>query len=319
MEYWELVQKRSLPLEAKIALSESRIREFYDRMGGNVYVSFSGGKDSTVLLHLVRSIYPDVVGVFIDTGLEYPEIKEFVKTTPNIVTIKPKLNFDKVIEKYGFPVVSKEVSHYINKVKAHGAPHMYRRHVEGLNADGSKCQFVIPKKWHFLLDAPFKISDVCCDKLKKQPIHTYEKETGARPFMGMMAGESRIRSKNYLEHGCNYYGTTKQNSSPLSFWTEEDIWEYLRTKEIPYSKIYDMGETRTGCMFCPFGVQREETPNRFQRMAVTHPKHYKYCMEVLGLDKVLGFIGVEFRPLYVGVDFAKEEEVFQLERKGKDY
>lgn len=66
---YDLAQMQSLPLEAKILMAKRRIQEWYDYWDGGVYVSFSGGKDSTVLLHLVRSIYPDVQAVFVNTGL----------------------------------------------------------------------------------------------------------------------------------------------------------------------------------------------------------------------------------------------------------
>ena len=79
----DLARLRKMSLADKIEYSKTVIREFYERMDGKVYVSFSGGKDSTVLLHLVRSIYPDTPGMFIDTGLEYPEILEHVKTFDN--------------------------------------------------------------------------------------------------------------------------------------------------------------------------------------------------------------------------------------------
>ena len=85
MERWQLTQFQGLPLEVKIEKSKLRIREWYENFDGNVHVSFSGGKDSTVLLHLVRSLYPEVPGVFSDTGLEFPEIRAFVKTVENVV------------------------------------------------------------------------------------------------------------------------------------------------------------------------------------------------------------------------------------------
>jgi len=78
MEAWELRQIQGLPLEIKIKKTQLRLQEWFDYWGGNVYISFSGGKDSTVLLHIARSIYPNIKAVFIDTGLEYPEVRSFV-------------------------------------------------------------------------------------------------------------------------------------------------------------------------------------------------------------------------------------------------
>ena len=109
--FQELQMKQALPLEAKIIMSKQRIREFVSEYGiDGVYVSFSGGKDSTVLLHLARSIFPEIPAVFIDTGLEYPEIREFVKSFENVKWLKPKMTFKQVIKKYGYPFISKEVS-----------------------------------------------------------------------------------------------------------------------------------------------------------------------------------------------------------------
>jgi hypothetical protein len=110
----ELDMLRALPLDLKILKSKQRIREWvYEYGKDNVYISFSGGKDSTVLANLIRQEFPTIPLVFVDTGLEYPEIKEFVKTFDNVTTLRPKLTFLQVIEKYGFPVISKEVSEMI--------------------------------------------------------------------------------------------------------------------------------------------------------------------------------------------------------------
>lgn len=106
-----LAELQGYPLSMKLALTRQRIREWIHRYGTDgVYVSFSGGKDSTVLLHIVREMYPDVKAVFVDTGLEYPEIRQFVRTFDNVDWFKPKKNFRQVIQDYGYPFISKEVS-----------------------------------------------------------------------------------------------------------------------------------------------------------------------------------------------------------------
>lgn len=110
----DLHQMQSLPLNIKIAMTRRRISDWVDAFGEDgVYVSFSGGKDSTVLLDLVRKDFPNIPAVFVDTGLEYPEIRDFVRGFENVVWLKPKMNFKQVIEKYGYPFFSKEVSECI--------------------------------------------------------------------------------------------------------------------------------------------------------------------------------------------------------------
>lgn len=106
-------QLQSLPLDAKILMTEQRIREWYDYFDGDVCVSFSGGKDSTVLAHIVHSMYPDVPLVFADTGLEYPEIREFARRM-GAEFVRPKMIFVDVITRYGYPLISKEVAEAIH-------------------------------------------------------------------------------------------------------------------------------------------------------------------------------------------------------------
>ena len=108
-----LEELRALPLERKIQISQARIIEWYRHFNGKVVVSFSGGKDSTVLLHMVRSIFPDVKAVFSNTGLEYPEIQQHVMSYPNIDIIRPPMRFDQVISTYGYPLIGKEVAEAI--------------------------------------------------------------------------------------------------------------------------------------------------------------------------------------------------------------
>ena len=108
----ELYQMQAMPLNLKISMTKRRIRDWVKHFGlDGVYVSFSGGKDSTVLLHIAREMYGDAMkAVFVDTGLEYPEIRSFVKTFDNVDWLRPKMGFKQVCEKYGFPLISKEVS-----------------------------------------------------------------------------------------------------------------------------------------------------------------------------------------------------------------
>jgi 3'-phosphoadenosine 5'-phosphosulfate sulfotransferase (PAPS reductase)/FAD synthetase len=106
-EKWVLTQMQMMPLRAKVGLTETRIIEWYDHFDGKVCVSFSGGKDSTVLAHLVHGFYPHIPLVFANTGLEYPEIQAFARKM-GAEFVHPKMRFDEVISKYGYPIISKE-------------------------------------------------------------------------------------------------------------------------------------------------------------------------------------------------------------------
>jgi len=105
----DLSVMQAWPLERKIRVTQAKIMEWYYHYNGNVEVSFSGGKDSTILLDLARRIFPDIRASFVNTGLEYPENKEFIKSVPNVIWLTPEMPFHKVIEQYGYPVKSKEV------------------------------------------------------------------------------------------------------------------------------------------------------------------------------------------------------------------
>ena len=290
LEIFQLTSRQALPLEAKIEMSKIRIKEFYEKYNGQVYVAFSGGKDSTVLLHLVRTIYPNVSAVFCDTGLEYPEIKEFIKQTSNVIWLKPKISFFQVIEKYGWPVISKQQSQYIQQFQ-----NALSEKTKETRWNGDKWnQGKISKKWRYLLRAPFKISDVCCDIMKTNPVKKFEKKTGLKCYTGVMAVESNQRTINYLQFGCNHFDATRPVSTPLAFWLENDIWNYLKKYKIKYSKIYDLGYKRTGCIFCIFGAHLEKEPNRFQKMAKTHPKLYNYFLNKLKGKQILKYLNIKY-------------------------
>ena len=374
----QLRQLQALPLNIKIRKTEQRIREWYEHWEGNVYVSFSGGKDSTVLLDIVRHLYPKVPAVFSDTGLEYPEIKEFVKTFPNVIIVRPKHSFKEILTKYGYPIISKQVantvdnasrwikenltksnmgggtktsSYYIKRIlglqeyatsNMEGADREWRK-LRGLGeyanmtkrtakilglldkqnnirqcAEGEKSQYS-QERWAFLLDADFKISDRCCYHMKKSPLKKFGKQSGLYPIVATMASESQQRRGAWLKTGCNAFEGTNKMSKPMSFWTEQDVLEYIDIMGLEVAPVYGNllysngkyyfdGCQRTGCIFCGFGCHLEHEPNRFQRLKETHPKLYDYCMgggeynedgiwqpnnKGLGMKHVMDFINVK--------------------------
>lgn len=235
----QLTQLQALPLEIKILKSKQRIREFYYELGGNIYVSFSGGKDSTVLLSLVREEFPDVVAVYCDTGLEYPELKDFVKKQNNVVIIKPKKTFAEVVKEYGFPIISKDVSLLLEYAKK-GKPWAINR-LKGLEPDGSFRENSFKKrykKYEYLINSPFKISSKCCDIMKKRPFKLYEKENMVSPIVGTMAQESKLRKDAWIKNGCNAFDGKRNISQPLSFWTEQDILTYIRDNNLEVASVY---------------------------------------------------------------------------------
>lgn len=316
-QLWELQSMQAAPLSVKIALTKDRIREWVNQYGEDgVYVSFSGGKDSTVLLTIAREMYPDIKAVFVDTGLEYPEIRDFVRTWENVEWLKPKLTFKQVIEKYGYPFISKEVAQTIYECKVainNGKqPSLYR--MQKLNGEavdkktGKKSTYNIPQ-YKYLLETPFAISHMCCNVMKKSPAHDYSRKTGRKPILGQMAVESRLREQHWLKHGCNGFNLKLPTSNPLAFWTEQDVLLYIYQNKIPIASVYgevikekevdgqldfedlgifDLGLPmlkttgckRTGCMFCGFGCHLDKPgEGRFERMKLTHPKQYQWIMK----------------------------------------
>lgn len=292
-----LIELQSLPLERKIGITAARIIEWYNHYEGKVYVSFSGGKDSTVLLHMARKLFPDIEGMFINTGLEYPEIQKFVKTFDNITIVRPEMSFIDVIKKYGYPIIGKEVADAVSQAKKSLALNdnkstyrIKRLNGELTDKEGNLSQYNIPK-YKPLLTADFNISQNCCNIMKKKPSKKFEKETGKKPIIATMASEGRLRHQQWLKRGCNAFTATKPMSTPMAFWTEQDVLEYIKIFNVPIAsvygeilqdengKYYTTGVNRTGCIFCAFGAHLEKEPTRFQRLEETHLRQYEYCLE----------------------------------------
>ncbi len=306
---WQFSQRKYLPYELKLQLTEKRIVDWYEHWQGDVYISFSGGLDSTVLLHLVRNIFGNKIpAVFSNTGLEYPELVKFVSTFDNVTMIRPDISFRQVIKEYGYPIVSKETAAKIRKLRNSKLGERYRNYL--LNGDERGKLGKLAEKWKILLDAPFETSEKCCDVMKKNPFKEYHKQTGRYPYLGITQDEGFQRKRQYEKTGCNIYDGSTIKSQPLGFWTKQDVLRYVVENNLTICSVYGevvnengvyrtTGVQRTGCMFCAFGCHMEKCPNRFQRMQITHPKLHQYCMKDveeggLGMGKVLDYINVPY-------------------------
>lgn len=330
----DLDKMQAWPLERKIQVTQHRLIEWKLRHKGKIYISFSGGKDSTVLADLTARIYraeklmngtvEPLTLLFVNTGLEYPEIRQFTQEFAewlrtayeipvDLVTAVPEMRFPEVLRQRGYPVLSKSASRRVRRLKH-----------EDLTQELRDKLMAVPGDWKFLLDAPFECTEECCAIMKKGPADRFAEESGRVPIIGDMASESYIRRRLWFARGCNAFECKLPKSKPMSFWTEQDVLRYLKTTGIPYAPVYGeiveagpeepsgvltlTGMHRTGCMFCMFGINQEQEPNRFQQMKETHPRQYRYCIggghfedgmltpdeDGLGLGKVLDYLGIPY-------------------------
>lgn len=228
------------------------------------------------------------------------------------------MSFVEVIKKYGYPIISKETANAVGLAQR-GFPSGIMK-LKGLNTDGTENTFRrCFKKYEHLKDADFLIGNDCCRVMKKAPAKHFEKKTGLKPFVGTMAEESPLRKTAWLQKGCNAFDGGRPMSTPLSFWSKQDVLQYILLYGLEYPSVYGdvvekdgklvtTGCKRTGCVFCGFGCHLEKEPNRFQQLAITHPKLYDYCLrggkydeggrwipdKGLGMAKVLDYIGVQW-------------------------
>lgn len=332
----------SLDLDDKVITSVEKLDEWYTAWGGQCYVSFSGGKDSTVLAYLAawylssfRTPPWELNLVFVNTGLEYPEVQKFVneyadwlwrefpRVTVNLHRLRPKMNIRQVVTKYGYSVIGKDVAHRIETARrSPESRSMKLLRGEVLRADGGKSMYNC-EKWEFLISAPFLISDKCCGIMKKSPAKSYERRADVKPTTATMAEESLLRMQKWRETGCNAFEGKRPLSKPMSFWTEQDVLRFIAERGLPYASVYgdivasdgenDYGATlidcklhctgcqRTGCMFCAFGAHLEKGENRFERMKHTHPKHYDFCIGGGAYDPVDGL----WKPTEKGLGYGR--------------
>ena len=287
--YAELDRLRALSLDEKIEWSKTVIVRALAALK-MPSLSFSAGKDSTVLLHLVRQFAPNIITIWGNTTIEFPECIQFAKTLKkewnlNFYEARPERSFWWIVENYGWPLMGKTFG------------------VGGVAHKESREQFFddLAERGEltgdYAIQAEVPISSACCTFLKERPSEKLQKALGVDGvFLGILASESRQRMFNFLQHG-EWYKPKDGiwRCHPLAIWTDDDIWAYIRRFDVPYAALYDMGyytdfgdkicHKRNGCMFCGMDIKFKD--NHLSIMRRTHPKIWDFLMKKKGLGKVL--------------------------------
>ena len=177
--------------------------EKYD-LEHNAYLSFSGGKDSTILHHLLDMALPNnrIPRVFINTGIEYQMIVDFVKELASkddrFVIIQPSKPIKATLEKNGYPFKSKEHSMRVYQFNKGMNSNYIKKYISGYDKNGKPSKFVCPKKllYQFEERGKYNYSNLCCYELKKKPVKKWEKEAKRRIVLtGMRAEEGGNRAR----------------------------------------------------------------------------------------------------------------------------
>ena len=214
------------------------------------------------------------------------------------------MRFDEVIKKYGYPIISKDIAMTIHYAKQNNAEWAWKR-LNGINGktnEPSEYREGRYGKYKPLTQVDFNCSNWCCLVMKEKPLSVIEKSK--KPITGILAGESERRTDAWLKTGCNAFDSKKPMSKPMSFWTEQDVLQYIKENNIPIASVYGdvvykdedgfiyqdsicggklctTGCDRTGCVFCAFGAHLDKRGggrSRFERLKETHPRQYEYCI-----------------------------------------
>jgi len=264
------------PLNYKIMLAKARIRAAIGKYrADNCYISFSGGKDSAVLSHLVLSMGYKLEHVFSNTRLEYPGCVKFTyewckKNGLKLTMVMPDVRPHEIWKKYGYPMFSKEIATILEKVR--------------IQKTVSPNQTKRVKK--FLKYKDVRISAKCCDYLKKKPMLGWQKRSGKKvAIMGVRAEESQVRRVVWVRKGCIYETKNQVVVHPIIFFTEKDIWGYINRFKIKLADIYYNGIRRNGCYCCGFGCHITDE-NNFVKLGKLNPKLWKHVMNDWGFGEI---------------------------------
>lgn len=305
----QMTAMQQLPYNVKVKRAEMRAKEFVEKLddlGMTAHVSV-GGLDSITLLLFLRSIGLDLPAISVSM-LEDKSIQRVHKEL-GVIAIPPKLSKARILNEYGFPVISKRIAGKIDTLQHPTEKNRTVRHAivtgecgaQGHYAKNSRMK--LPKKWLELFAgyenenegvnykiAPFKVSNKCCLYMKEQPCDRWAKDHNSRPFLGLMASEGGQREESLVEHGCNYFGKTVIRSAPFAPFMRKDLLQLALDLKVPVPEIYGeirrksdgtlytTGAQRTGCSMCGFGIHLEKRPHRFDQLRERNPKEWEFYM-----------------------------------------
>lgn len=288
-------------LDLKILNAMHRIEDLYNDSDGKCFVSFSGGKDSTVLLALIKmcedvlTVPPNgIKAVFFQTGIELGITNDFVKWVkenyyPNLDIIRPEKTFDWIIRNKGKPIKSKMKSEYLERWhRGSRTRTVVQNLVYGLSNQGKRATrtALADKDFHMIHDDfSIKISGNCCKYMKKMPSKKYAKEHEMKGIMtGLRSGEGGARDLNARArkaegHICTFVRDGIIHKMPIIDWSDGDIEEFIEKYHVPLSRAYtEFGFRRTGCMCCPFSLQLDKD---LEYLFYHEPNRYKAAMHWL--------------------------------------